>query len=40
MQKQVGGKDCGLFAIAVATAILFGKNITNTIFDQQKMRFK
>ena len=38
MQKQVGGKDCGLFAIAVATAILFGKNIINTIFDQQKMR--
>ena len=25
MQKQVGGSDCGLFAIAFATALVNGK---------------
>jgi len=28
-QKQKGGNDCGLFAIANATAIAFGKNPTS-----------
>ena len=35
MQKQVGSKDCGLFSIAVVTALLFDGNMT---FCQQKMR--
>lgn len=26
MRKQKGGNDCGLFAIAVATALTFGSN--------------
>ena len=25
-QKQIGGKDCGLFAISNATALCFGQN--------------
>lgn len=36
-QKQNGGKDCGVFAIAVATSIAFGHSLTVT-FDQQRMR--
>ena len=38
MQKQVGSKDCGLFSIAVVTALLFDVNVTETTFSQQKMR--
>ncbi len=36
MQKQVGGCDCGLFSIAVATALL--QNDTEYAFCQSKMR--
>ena len=36
-QKQVGGNDCGLFAIAIATAIAFGANPTKLLFDQAAM---
>ena len=39
MQKQVGSKDCGLFSIDVATALLFIKNVSNLSFCQQKMRY-
>ena len=35
-QKQTGGKDCGLFSIAFATAIAFHTKITN--FHQELMR--
>ena len=38
MQKQVGGNDCGLFAIAIATAIAFGADPTKLHFDQAAMR--
>ena len=34
-QKQNGSSDCGVFTIAMATAIAFSKN---QIFDQKSMR--
>ena len=37
-QKQVGGNDCGLFAIAIAIAIAFGADPTKLLFDQVAMR--
>lgn len=37
-QEQVGGKDCGLFAIGNATALCFGQNPAVIVFDQDKMR--
>ena len=37
-QKQVGVKDCGLFAIAFATSIAFGQNPARRKFRQQSMR--
>ncbi len=38
MQKQVGGSDCGLFAIAAVTTLLFKKNVSNVTYCQIKMR--
>ena len=38
VQNQVGGVDCGLFAIAFAVAICFGMNPSKLIFVQDKMR--
>ena len=37
-QKQTGGKDCGLFAIAFAVALVFNKRPSTLKFNQQKMR--
>ena len=37
-QKQKGGADCGLFAIAVATGIVFGVDPTALRFSQTRMR--
>ena len=37
-QKQKGNKDCGLFAIAMATAIAFGNNPSRQNFCQELMR--
>ena len=37
-QRQKGDKDCGLFAIAFATAIAFGENPVKKRFKQQSMR--
>ena len=37
-QKQTGGKDCGLFAIAFAVALVFNKCPSILKFNQQKMR--
>ena len=37
-QKQKGVKDCGLFAIAFATALAFGENPSNIKFCQESMR--
>ena len=37
-QKQVGGVDCGLFAIAFATAIVFGKPPNKFKLIQQELR--
>ena len=36
--KQIGGKDCGVFAIATATAILSGCNLRSVEFIQEQMR--
>lgn len=38
VQRQVGGTECGLFAIAFAVALSFGLNPAKLIFDQSKMR--
>ena len=37
-QKQVGVEDCGLFAIATATAIVYGADPTRLVFNQASMR--
>lgn len=37
-QKQIGSKDCGLFAIAMATAVLNGQDPKVVRFLQQSMR--
>lgn len=36
-QKQVGGRDCGLFAIANATSIAFGTDPSGTVHEQLLM---
>ena len=38
MQKQEGSKDCGLFSIAVATAVADGKDPSKLRFKQAEMR--
>ena len=38
VQRQCGGSECGLYAIAFATALACGNNPTNYIFDQKEMR--
>ena len=38
LQKQRGGDDCGLFAIAVATALSFGVDPSEVAFQQDAMR--
>ena len=37
IRKQEGGKDCDLFAIAIATALLFGKDPSMLQFNQSDM---
>lgn len=37
-QRQKGNKDCGLFALAMATAIAFGKDPSKVTFCQESMR--
>ena len=37
MQQQKGGRDCGLFAIAIATALCFGIPPSHTEWDQGRM---
>ena len=37
-QKQTGGKDCGLFAIAFAVALVFNLNASKLKFCQEMMR--
>ena len=37
-QKQKGSKDCGLFAIAVITALAFGQEPSTSKFIQEEMR--
>ena len=38
IQKQVGSKDCGLFALAVSTAVACGVDPMKILFDQSQMR--
>ena len=35
--KQVGGQDCGVFAIAIATALAYGLNAATLKFNQVAM---
>ena len=37
-QKQSGEKDCGLFAITFAVALIFNNQPSKLKFNQQKMR--
>ena len=37
-QRQIGGSDCGLFAIAYATSICFGIDPSLCSYDQSKIR--
>lgn len=37
-QKQDGGTDCGLFAIAAGTALLYQQDLSATAFNQEEMR--
>lgn len=37
-QEQAGMNDCGLFAIATATAIAFGSDPSSLTFNQGEMR--
>ena len=36
--KQLGGVDCGLFAIAYAVELAFGEDPSNVVYDQVRMR--
>ena len=38
VQWQIGGSDCGIFAIAFATAICAGNEPASTVFDQPRLR--
>lgn len=38
LQQQMGGRDCGLFAIAVGTALANGLDTSQLEFVQEKMR--
>ena len=38
LQKQIGGTDCGVFAVTVITAIAHGKDPSQMQFKQDKMR--
>lgn len=38
IQKQVGGSDCGLFAVAIATSLCFGDEPQGHFYYQYKMR--
>lgn len=35
---QMGGSDCGLFALATATALCYGVDPTTCVYDQESMR--
>ena len=37
-QKQLGGADCGLFAIAFATTLAYGKQASRMRFVQEELR--
>lgn len=36
--QQLGGADCGLFAIAFALSLAGGRDPTKMVFDQRKLR--
>ena len=38
VQKQRGSNDCGVYAIAYATAVAFGQDLTEVTFHQPSMR--
>jgi len=38
MQTQLGGADCGLFAIAVSTSLGYGDEPVKSTFQQENLR--
>ena len=38
VQQQTNGSDCGVFAVAFATCLVYGQNPCNVTFDVPKMR--
>lgn len=38
MQKQVGGVDCGVFSIAIATSLVHGQNPVSVVYNQPSLR--
>ena len=38
VQQQTNGSDCGIFAIAFSTCLVFGEDPTFVNFDAQTMR--
>lgn len=38
VQKQVGGQDCGLFAIGIVLSLLIHVDVTSIVFNQSQMR--
>lgn len=38
IRKQLGGQDCGLFAIAIATSLATGSNPAELVYDQAATR--
>ena len=38
IHKQIGTTDCGLFAIATVTCLLFDGDPTTVVFDQNALR--
>lgn len=38
VQRQIGGTDCGLFALAFATSLCHGENPSETMYIQHEMR--
>ena len=39
MCKQIGGKDCGLYALAFCTDLAHGHNPCSRVYNQQDMRY-
>ena len=38
MTQQIGGSDCGLFSLAVATSLCFEQDPSSVEYDQSQLR--